>query len=98
MNDYNLVNEVLDKLSQRIHQEISKRKLLFKTVTIKVRYENFETHTHGKTLVSFTDSFQDLQKTFRKLIKIYYRKNRKIRLVGIRVSNLTSKKGQKTLL
>lgn len=98
IEDYNLVNKTLDKLAQRVQREVSKRKILFKTVTIKIRFENFETHTHGKTLASFTDSLQDLQKTARKLVQIYFRKNRTIRLVGVRVSTLASRKGQKTLL
>ena len=97
-SDHNLVLMTLDKLAQKVQREVSNRKILFKTITIKIRYENFETHIHGKTLASFTDSLQDLQKTARKLIQTYFRKNRTIRLVGVRVSTLVSKKGQKTLL
>ncbi len=97
-NDYNLVLKTLDRLAQRVHREVSKHKMLFKTVTIKIRYGNFETHTHGKTLASFTNRLQDLQKAARELAQVYFRKNRTIRLVGVRVSTLASRKGQKTLV
>jgi DNA polymerase IV (DinB-like DNA polymerase) len=97
-NDYPLVLKTLDNLGQRIHREVMQRKLLFKTVTIKIRYGNFETHTHGMTLTSFTNRFRDLQKTARALAQIYLRENRMIRLVGVRVSNFTSSKEQKTLV
>lgn len=98
IGNYNLVFEELDKLAQNVQKKVSKYKLAFKTITIKIRFENFETHTHGKTLTSFTNNLQDLQKIARRLIQIYFQKNRKIRLVGIRVSSLASRKGQQTLL
>lgn len=96
-SDFNLVFETLDKLSQEICEEVAERKLLFKTVTIKIRYENFETHTHGKTLSFFTKNLQSIRKTARELIQQYLTKNRKIRLVGVRTSNFTSSNEQKTL-
>ena len=96
-SDVDLVSETLDKLSREIHEELAERGLLFKTVTIKIRYKNFETHTHGKTLPFFTDNLQSLRKTAKELIQPYIDKDRKIRLVGVRVSNFTSSKEQRTL-
>ena len=98
IGDYNLVIEALDRLAQNVQKKVSKHKLSFKTITIKIRFENFETHTHGKTLTSFTDNLQNLQKIAKKLIQRYFQKNRKIRLVGIRVSTLVSRNGQQTLV
>jgi len=74
-----------------------KLEMLFKTVTIKIRFENFETHTHGKTLPFFTDRLQDLQKTAQELVQTYFRQDRKVRLIGLRASTLVSRKEQKTL-
>jgi len=96
-SDVDLVYETLDKLSLEIHEELVERELLFKTVTIKIRYKNFETHTHGKTIFFFTDNLQSLRKTANELIQPYIGKDRKIRLVGVRVSNFTSSKEQRTL-
>ncbi len=96
-DDYDLVLKTLEELALKVHKEVSEREMLFKTVTIKIRYGNFETHTHGKTFASFTNRLQDLQKAARELAQAYLRENRMIRLVGVRVSSLTSRKGQRTL-
>jgi len=97
-SDFDLVLNTLDKLSEDVHDDAAKQNYCFKTVTIRVRYENFETHTHGKTLPLMTNRLQDLKKTARELMHDYLRADRKIRLIGVRVSNLTSTKKQKTLL
>jgi DNA polymerase-4 len=75
-----------------------RQNLYFKTVTIKVRYENFETHTHSKTLPLITNRSQDLNKTAIELIQGYLRLDRKVRLVRLRVSNFSSTEKQKTLI
>jgi DNA polymerase IV (DinB-like DNA polymerase) len=95
--DFDFVIETLDKLSKEVHKDVMTQNLRFKTVTVKVRYENFETHTHGKTLSFITYRLQDLQKTARELVRDYLNPERKIRLIGIKVSNLTSGEKQKTL-
>ncbi len=97
-SDIDLILRTLDKLSERVHREVVKLNMLFKTVTVKIRFENFETHTHGKTLSSFTNRLQDLQKTTRELAEAYLRQNRRIRLIGVRVSTFTSHKEQTTLV
>ncbi len=97
-NDYSAVLKMLDELGKTVHKEVNERRLLFKTVTIKIRYKNFETHTHGKTLRAYTNNLHDLQKTAQKLAQPYLHEDKKIRLVGVRVSNLTSSKEQQTLV
>jgi DNA polymerase IV (DinB-like DNA polymerase) len=97
-NEYDVVLKRLDKLGQRVHNNLMDHQLLFKTVTVKIRYANFETHTHGKTLRALTNRLEDLQKTARKLAQPYFREGRKIRLIGVRVANLTSSREQKTLV
>jgi DNA polymerase IV (DinB-like DNA polymerase) len=95
--DFDFVLETLDKLSEEVHKDVVAQNLHFKTITVKVRYENFETHTHGKTLPFTTNRLQDLQKTARELVHNYLKPERKIRLIGVRVSNLISGEKQKTL-
>jgi len=96
--DHMLIHHTLDKLSEEVYKDAVKQNLFFKTVTVKVRYENFETHTHGKTLLFVTDRLQDLQKIVKQLIQDYLRSGRKIRLVGVRISNFVSAKKQKKLI
>jgi DNA polymerase IV (DinB-like DNA polymerase) len=95
--DYALIQDTLDSISDDLNQELTASNFTFKTTTVKIRYENFETHTHGKTLPFFTDRRKDIQKSARDLIQHYLRPNRKIRLIGVRLSNLFSTEKQTRL-
>jgi DNA polymerase IV (DinB-like DNA polymerase) len=95
--DFDLVLSTLDMLSKEVNDDAAEQNLHFKTVTIKVRYQNFETHTHGKTLPHMTNRLQDQVKAARELMRHYLRPDRKIRLIGIRVSSFSSFEKQKTL-
>src|SRR3990170_3388163 len=95
--DASIVLAALDELSEKVCKEAVSQNLFFKTATIKVRYENFETHTHGKTLPFMTNRPQDLKKTARELLQTYLRRDRKVRLIGVRVSTFVSGEKQKTL-
>lgn len=97
-SDFDFVLKALDDLSQQVHKDVEGQGLFFKTVTVRVRYENFETHTHSKTLQLITNDSLELRKTARELIAPYLRPNRKIRLISVRVSNFTSTQKQKTLI
>jgi DNA polymerase IV (DinB-like DNA polymerase) len=97
-DDAEAVLKALDALAVEVSKEVAAQKLFFKTVTIKVRYENFETHTRSKTLPFITDRLKDLQKTAKNLLKAYLKRDRKIRLIGVRVSNFVKGEKQKTLV
>jgi len=97
-SDLHLILRTLDELSETVHKEVVSLKMLFRTVTVKVRFENFETHTHGKTLPFPTNRLHDLQKTAQELAEEYLHQGRMMRLIGVRVSNFVSHKEQKTLL
>jgi DNA polymerase IV (DinB-like DNA polymerase) len=97
-DDAEAVLKALDQLAAEVAKETVAQKLFFKTVTVKVRYENFETHTRSKTLAFMTNRMQYLQKTARDLLKAYLKSDRKIRLIGIRVSSFVKGEKQKTLV
>jgi DNA polymerase IV (DinB-like DNA polymerase) len=96
-SDYSLILDTLDAISEDLHQELTASNFTFKTTTVKIRYENFETHTHGKSLSFFTDRLKDIQKSARELMQDYLRPDRKIRLIGVRLSNLFSTERQTRL-
>ncbi len=85
-------------LSDDVAKETVEQQLFFKTVTIKVRYQNFETHTYAKSLSFQTNRAQDLRKTARELLMLHLKSGRKVRLLGVRASNFVSGEKQKTLL
>ncbi|MBN1784471.1 MAG: DNA polymerase IV [Candidatus Bathyarchaeota archaeon] len=96
-SDPELIIDTLDAITEDLHQELVASNFTFKTTTIKIRYENFETHTHGNTFRFFTDRLKDIQKSSRELIQNYLRPDRKIRLIGVKLSNLLSTEKQKRL-
>jgi DNA polymerase IV (DinB-like DNA polymerase) len=96
--DTEAVLKALDALSEEVSKEALSQSLFFRTITVKVRYENFETHTRSKTLQFMTNRTQDLQKTARELLQSYLRGDRKVRLIGVRVSSFVKGEKQKTLV
>jgi DNA polymerase IV (DinB-like DNA polymerase) len=96
-DDADTVLKALDALSEEACKEALNQSLFFKTATVKVRYENFETHTRSKTLPFMTNRPQDLKKIARELLQTYLGHDRKIRLIGVRVSSFVKGEKQKTL-
>jgi len=97
-SDLDILLRVLDKLCDEVHKEVKEHDYLFKTVTVTVRYQNFETHTHSKTLAFLTNRLEDFKKTAHELIEPYLQPERKIRLIGARVSTLVSAEKQTRLV
>ena len=95
--DPNAILQALDVLCEDVAKETAEQKLLFKTVTVKIRYQGFETHTKSKTLPRLTNRVEDLKKTAKELLLPYLQSDRKMRLIGVRVSSFVSCEKQKTL-
>jgi DNA polymerase IV (archaeal DinB-like DNA polymerase) len=78
----------IKELNSRIHKILDKQKYRYNTVTLKIRMTGFVTFTRSKTMKT---AFRDEQLAFKKLEELYNefsQEKRKIRLVGVRFSNL----------
>lgn len=95
--DPEIISNALDDLAEEVHKELVANKFYFKTVTVKIRYENFETHTHSKTLSFITNRLEDLAENIYELTNPFLKSEKKIRLVGVRVSNLLAGEKIKSL-
>jgi nucleotidyltransferase/DNA polymerase involved in DNA repair len=95
--DISTVLEALDMLSEDVSKEALDQSLFYKTITIKIRYENFETHTRSRTLPFLTCRLYDLEKAAKEMLLANLQVDRKVRLVGIRASSLVSSEKQMTL-
>ena len=96
--DFEAVLKTLDQLSQEVVEDVLRQRFQFRTITIRVRYENFETHVHSRKLSFITNRLQDVKRTARELLQPYLKQGRKVRLIGVRVSNLISAEKQRTLV
>jgi len=89
--DVSLLNDCMDKLAEEVYNAVKKEGFIFKTVAIKVKFEDFTVHTRAKTFKFFYSDLSTLRKTAKELMTEFSEgegeKKKKIRLVGVRVSN-----------
>ena len=76
----------MNTLIEEVHRNIIGEEIRFKTITVKVRYEGFETKTKAKTLLHFTDSVSILRNNAHGMLRSLCGSTR-IRLIGLRVSS-----------
>jgi DNA polymerase IV (DinB-like DNA polymerase) len=88
IHDEEKIHEVLDELAEEVYEEVIANGFKFKTITVRVRYQHFETHTRSKSLLFPTNDLNILRNNAKRLIGPFLRGNKDVRLVGLRVSNL----------
>ncbi|TFH49823.1 MAG: DNA polymerase IV, partial [Methanothrix sp.] len=91
IDDGGQIRGILDGLAEEIHKELIDNGFRFKTITIKIRYEHFDTYTRAKSLSFPTNDLDILRNNAKRLIDAFLRGNKKIRLIGLRVSTLIHK-------
>ena len=95
IEDFDLISTAIDEIAEEIYSELKEGSYLYKTVSIKVRLHDFKTFTRAKTLNYLIND----KKTIVNIAKALFQEfaGNKIRLIGIRVSNLEEFKKQMTL-
>jgi DNA polymerase IV (DinB-like DNA polymerase) len=88
VNDQELIFQILDGLAEEVHQDVIAIGYKFKTITVRVRYQHFDTHTRSKSLLFPTNDLDILRNTAKRLMEPFLRGREKVRLIGVRVSNL----------
>lgn len=86
----------LVRMVERVGYELRQDKMMTGCVAVKIRYPDFET-TSKQTTIDFTLSDDILIKEATVLFKKLWRKNHPVRLLGVRLSNLTSSSFQGNL-
>jgi len=87
---HNFLRELAGKIADRLHQKNAGGK----TVTLKVRYDDFETITRSNSFSHYIDEASDIADTAIALLDETKVGDQKVRLLGITMSNLNlSKKG-----
>lgn len=86
-DDWQAVAKVLAALSREVAAELKREGCRGRTVGVKLRFSDFETHTRERTLKEFTHSPETIRKAaFDCLGRLALTK--KVRLVGVRVGDL----------
>ena len=79
------MDEMIDDCFSQLKEQGFKE---YKTVTIKVRYEDFETFNKAYTLIASSESVEPAKNVAKDLLKEFLRKEKKIRLIGVSLSKL----------
>jgi DNA polymerase IV (DinB-like DNA polymerase) len=87
-DDLNLILSKLEEINNRIHKNVIKNKIYYKTVTLKIRLEGFLTYTRSKSFIHHVQDKNQVLKVIIELLNQFSTVNKKVRLVGIRLSNL----------
>ena len=87
-DNLNLILSKLEEINNRIHKSVIKNKIYYKTVTLKIRLEGFITYTRSKSFTHHVQDKSQVLKVINELLDQFSTVNKKIRLVGIRLSNL----------
>jgi DNA polymerase IV (DinB-like DNA polymerase) len=86
-DDYSQVREKLLECVVKVHGELEDEGLWCHTMTVKVRFEGYETHSKQTTLTQPTGSVKDLAYAAEKLAAPFL-EGRRVRLIGFTVSRL----------
>ena len=86
--DINELNKILLSLAEKLGYRIRKYGLKASTVGIQIKTNEFLKYSHQKTLNKSTSNTQEIYNTAKELLEDLY-KNQPIRLVGVKLDNLT---------
>jgi len=78
---------VLDKLADELCQTLAKRRHRGRTIGIKVRLDDFTTHTRARTLAEPTNDLGTVRRVASELLR-EFDPPRPVRLIGVRVAGL----------
>ncbi|MBC7085259.1 MAG: DNA polymerase IV [Methanomethylovorans sp.] len=97
IDDPTIIKKVFYDLSDKVHSSLMKKKYRFRTITIRVRYENFTTYTRSKTLSCASTDLYVIRREALNLMKKFTGTGR-FRLLGVGVSNLEKIDERQTLI
>ncbi len=87
--DENVMNSMLSHLSQKACKRLREASLSARTLTLTIRYQGFDTHTRAKSLPEPTQLDGDISAVFMELFQEHRNRKRKVRLLGVSLSNFS---------
>lgn len=86
--DVEFLEGILGNLCEKVAYRLRKNNCRSRTVTLKFRYHDFETHTASQSLTCPTDDEAELLRIARELLHSRRQPSRPIRLLGVGAGNL----------
>lgn len=88
LDDREKLHSFLDACASKICEKLKEKKIKGKTLTLKLRYEDFSMVNKSSTLEFYFDDADTIASLGKELFDQLYSKNKKVRLLGISISNL----------
>ncbi len=98
VTDLETIRQSLSELSQRLGHRLRQHGLMARTVGLKLRYASFQTVSRERTLPRPTHFDQEIYQAALNLLGATYDRRQKVRLLGVRASNLATQARQLSLL
>jgi len=92
--NWKIVNEKIKELVGNLVHQLHKYNLVTRTVSIKVRFQGFETFTRSFSYQNYHADEKIILHTALSLLQEFHSKPKKIRLIGVRVSSLKNNRRQ----
>ncbi len=86
-NDISALHMELKKQSKRLSDKLIEKNEFAKTITVKIRYSNFVTHTRSKTLKSATNNINTIYEATLENLEFFEKKD-EVRLIGVQLSSI----------
>lgn len=97
ISDPAAVKSVFCELAAKVHADLSRKRFRFRTVNIRVRFDDFRTYTRAHTLHAATTDRESIIKVAIELMEEFIGRGR-FRLLGVGVSNLDKIDEKQTFL
>ena len=86
--DPDILDESLDRIAEKVHRTLVRKGFSFKTLSVKIRQEDFKTFSRAKTLDTYTRDIETIKRVSRSLAMEFF-DGRKIRLLGVKATHLS---------
>lgn len=97
ISDPVIIKNVFCELAAKVHADLSRKKFRFRTVSIRVRFDDFRTYTRARTLHAATNDMESIVKVAIELMEEFIGCGR-FRLLGVGVSKLDKINEKQTFL
>ena len=92
------LTEALEKVAERVWERIEAKDFRGRTITLKIKYNDFEIISRSKTLLSLVSDYHLFWEVSQELLKQVDLSKKKIRLMGLTISNIDEeRKNKKTI-
>jgi DNA polymerase-4 len=96
MEDTDFLHSELVRMTEKIAYQLREENKMTGCITVKIRYPDFET-TSRQSSISYTCYDDELIPAAKELFQQLYRRGEKVRLLGVRLSELTNEARQTNL-